>query len=106
MLLLKSIPKSMIAEVAIKTSFSRLKAAKVKPLIAPPVPSKPAVIPDNAPPETELTSVGFSTNFLNIKSRRLIEIRKMESAMDKYVLSINRVRYAPRITKATAGIPI
>lgn len=83
MLLLKSIPKSIMADVAIKTFFSRLKEARMRPLIAPPVPNNPAAMPERAPPETELANVGFKINFLKINSIKLIEIRKTERAIDK-----------------------
>lgn len=43
---------SIAAEVATKTSFGRLNAAKVKPRTAPPVPIIPAMPPEMAPAST------------------------------------------------------
>lgn len=50
MVLDKSTPKSMAAEVAIYMLFSKLNAVIVSPRMAPPVPKKPAKNPDKLPP--------------------------------------------------------
>ena len=56
MALLKSTPKSIKAEVAIKISFGNRNADKVIPRIAPPVPAIPAKNPDAIPPINRLVS--------------------------------------------------
>ncbi len=63
--LLKSTPKSINAEEAINMLFSKLKAAIVSPLTAPPVPKKPAKKPDKTPPATAslLPSLIFNLGF-------------------------------------------
>ena len=73
---LKSTPKSIIAEVAIKVLIFKLNAANVIPLIAPPVPIIPATNPDKTPPKTEFFLVGFITNVLNFKKVKLVIIKK------------------------------
>ncbi len=60
----------MAAEVPTKRFFSRLKAAKTIPLIAPPVPINPARNPANAPPEMLLVKVG-SILALGFTKRRI-----------------------------------
>ena len=52
--LLASTPKSMAAEVAIKTFFSNSNATRVSPRIAPPVPINPAKKPETVPPAIKL----------------------------------------------------
>ena len=53
----------MRAEVAKKESFSKLNAAKTNPLIAPPVPTKPAKKPEEMPPTIKFLSL--CSNFLS-----------------------------------------
>lgn len=95
-----------MADVAIKTSFSRLKAASVSPLIAPPVPKSPAVIPDNAPPLTELNTVGCNFRFLKIINTMLIARRKTEREISSNLLLQYLLKKEPKITNKTAGIPM
>lgn len=68
--------KSIAAEVAMKIFFSKLKAAIVIPLIAPPVPNKPAVKPESELPIKVLLEVGFTTNSFLIKNNKLNAIKK------------------------------
>lgn len=106
MLLLVSIPKSMMAEVAINISFSRLNAARVIPLIAPPVPNNPAKKPDITPPPMEFFRFGFNSKFFKINKVELNKIRKIESAISRYFVPMYFPNIAPTITKSIAGIPI
>ena len=62
----KSTPKSITADVAMKQFFSRLKAANVMPRIAPPVPKSPAAKPDKEPPAIELKNVGLRVRFFKL----------------------------------------
>ena len=98
--------KSIKADVAIKTLFSRLKEAIVRPLIAPPVPSKPAEKPDNAPPIREFFLFAAITNSLLYKNKALSEIRKTPRKISKYIEEMNLETKPPIITKSTEGIPI
>ena len=106
MLRLKSMPMSIMADVAIKISMSRLKAANVNPRIAPPVPKNPAVIPDKAPPLIELKNVGFSCIFLKRINAVLSTIKNIERQISSNLWLKNLLRNAPRITNKTAGIPM
>jgi len=58
-----------------KTSVFMLKAARVIPRMAPPVPTTPAIKPDNTPPLMELVMVGFISNLLNTRNVRLVAIK-------------------------------
>ena len=53
--------KSIKAEVAINTFFSKLKAAMVRPRMAPPVPNNPAEKPDKLPPTIAFFRLGLIT---------------------------------------------
>ena len=106
MLLLRSIPRSMTAEVAIKISLGRSNAANVNPLIAPPVPNNPAVIPDKVPPLNEFINVGFTDKCLKINNSKLIEIKNTDREICNNLVSKNLLKKAPIITKIMAGIPI
>ena len=96
----------MIADVAIKTSVLRLKAASVIPRIAPPVPNNPAVIPENIPPRIEFLTVGFTSNDLKERNEILIITRKQAKMNSKMVVSTYLLNLAPIMTNITAGIPI
>lgn len=105
MLLLKSIPKSIMAEVAIKTSVFKLNAASTIPLIAPPVPKSPAINPDKTPPEIELVIVGFIAKCLKIKKIRLVIIKKQARNISKVLVGMYLLKIPPSITNNMAGIP-
>ena len=75
--------KSMKAEVAIKTLFSRLNAAIVNPLIAPPVPRRPAENPDNIPPKTEFFLLGVTTRSFLYKKTELKTIKNNPRKISK-----------------------
>ena len=105
-LLLESIARSIIAEVAMKDSILRLYAARVIPLMAPPVPNNPATKPETIPPPIELDKVGLSARFLKISNSKLVTIRKNERAISRTFVSMTLLRNAPAITKITAGTPI
>ncbi len=98
--------KSIKAEVAIKMLFSRLKAAIVKPRIAPPVPRSPAEKPDKEPPITAFLLLAGTTSFLLIKKSKLNPTRKTPRMISRNVLSTHLVSSPPKITKITEGIPI
>ena len=71
MVLEKSIIKSMNADVAIKTLFSKLNAAMVSPLIAPPVPRRPADRPENDPPKIAFFLFGAITKLFLTRNNDL-----------------------------------
>ena len=71
MVLEKSIIKSINAEVAINTLFSKLNAAIVKPLMAPPVPNNPAENPEKEPPINAFLLFGAITILLFIRNNKL-----------------------------------
>ena len=76
MVLLKSTPKSIMAEVAINLFLSSLNAARVIPLMAPPVPNKPALNPEKVPPIMAFHEVGNIFKRLKNKNTKLKTIRK------------------------------
>ncbi len=90
MLLLKSTPKSIKAEVAIKVSIVNPNEVKVIPLIAPPVPIKPAISPEKIPPKTEFFIVGLSIICLKNKNVRLVIIKKQASIISN-ILELNKL---------------
>ncbi|MDA0984680.1 MAG: hypothetical protein O3C56_02610 [Bacteroidetes bacterium] len=79
----KSIIKSINADVAIKTLFSKLNEAIVKPRIAPLVPNRPAEKPEKEPPikafllfgakdsevKKNIIFILFIRNFLKIRQK-------------------------------------
>lgn len=65
----------MIAEVAMNLFLSSLKAAIVIPLIAPPVPSSPALKPDKVPPKIAFFILATTANLLKIKNNKLETIK-------------------------------
>ena len=69
--------KSIKAEVAIKALFSRLKAAMVKPRMAPPVPRSPAENPESEPPTIAFRALGLKTISLLIRKSKLKPTRKI-----------------------------
>lgn len=96
----------MNAEVAIKAFFSKLKAAIVKPLIAPPVPNSPAEKPDSAPPLIAFLLFAGITNSFLYRKRELKAIRKRASIISSITLSSILLRKPPKMTNTTEGIPI
>ena len=86
--LVESIKKSIKAEVAIKTLFSKLNAAIVNPLIAPPVPRSPAENPERAPPEIAFLLVGEIIKSFFKRKRRLKPTRNIPSIISKILLLI------------------
>jgi hypothetical protein len=90
--------KSITADVAIKTSVLRLNAARVIPLIAPPVPNIPAINPDKAPPIIEFVLVGASTIFLLIINTKLVATKNTPRQISRIFVSRNLLRYAPAMT--------
>ena len=73
----------MNAEVAMKTFFSKLNEAIVNPLIAPPVPNKPAENPEKAPPRMAFLLLGAIVNDLLIKNKRLNPTKKTSKKISK-----------------------
>jgi len=67
-----------------KTLFSKLKAAIVSPLIAPPVPKSPAEKPDKIPPVMAFLLFGFMIRFFFIKNSRLNPTKKTPRIISKY----------------------
>ena len=61
-------------------------------IIAPPVPNKPAVNPERAPPLIELTKVGFKTNFLKTSRIELILIKNIAKIISNNLLSNNLLK--------------
>lgn len=100
---LVSTPKSITAEVAIKTSVFKLNAAKVIPRIEPPVPMSSAINPENVPPSKEFKVVGLSDKFLISKNAKLITIKKIVSPISNFFyieilteISANHNKYQSR----------
>lgn len=106
MLLLASIPKSITADVAMNVSVVKLKAARVMPRMAPPVPSNPAIIPDKVPPNTEFKVVGFIFSVLKIKKTRLVTIKNTANNNSRVSGENVLLSKPPIITNSTAGIPM
>lgn len=79
----RSIIRSINAEVAIKTFLSRLKAAMVKPLIAPPVPNKPAENPEKEPPIIAFFLLAEITSLLLTKKNKLSPTKKKPKNISK-----------------------
>ena len=98
--------KSINAEVAMKTLFSKLKAAIVSPLIAPPVPNKPAENPEKEPPIIAFFLLGAMLNLLLIIKIRLKTTKNTPKNISKKSLLIIFDRKPPTITKTTEGIPM
>lgn len=96
----------MNAEVAMKTLFSRLKAAIVRPRMAPPVPSNPAENPENEPPIIAFLLFGKIIILLFIKKNKLNPTRNIPKKISKKYVSRNFETIPPIITKRTEGIPI
>lgn len=106
MVRVRSMKKSINAEVAIKTLFSRLKAAIVNPLIAPPVPRSPAENPERIPPLMAFLFVGEMIKFCLIRKSKLKPIKNMAKRISKIPPANILERRPPIMTKATDGIPI
>ncbi len=106
MLLLESINKSIVAEVVINTSMFKLKDAKTRPLIAPPVPTNPAINPDKVPPTIELKAVAFIVKFLNNKNIALMTIKKKARKSSSVFTGKNLLKKAPVTTVSIAGMPM
>ena len=75
------------------------------PLIAPPVPTTPAIKPEKTPPKIEFFIVGFMVVFLKIIKNKLVTIKKIANSISNSTVCKNLLIYAPIITKITAGIP-
>ena len=78
----------------------------VKPLMAPPVPNKPAEKPDKVPPTMALPLEGLNVKVFLMRKRRLNPTRKTPRNTSSQKLLTNLERYPPQITNATEGAPI
>lgn len=88
------------------TLFSMLKADIVNPLIAPPVPSKPAENPDNPPPIIEFLFVGLITNCFRMRKSKLSAIKKIPKMISSQILLAIFDNSPPTITNPTEGKPM
>ena len=88
------------------TLFSKLNAAIVNPLTAPPVPNNPAVNPDREPPIKEFFFVGLTSSFLRMRNKLLKRIKNIPRATSNHTLLKTLERYPPMITNITEGAPI
>ena len=89
-----------------KTLFSKLNAAIVNPLMAPPVPSRPAESPENDPPIIAFFVVGKTTIFFPIRKIRLNPTRKIPKMISNTSEFMTLDNNPPTITKMTDGIPM
>ncbi len=59
------------------------------PLIAPPVPTIPAINPEKTPPKIEFFIVGFMVVFLKIIKNKLVAIRKIANTISNMAVCKN-----------------
>ena len=88
------------------TLFSKLKAAMVKPLMAPPVPSNPAENPEKEPPIMAFLFVGDTTTSRLNRNNKLNPTKNIPKNISKMTLFKIFERNPPTITKTTDGIPM
>lgn len=88
------------------TLFSKLNAAIVKPLIAPPVPNNPAENPEKEPPIMAFLLFGEMVILLLIRKNRLSPTKNIPKNISKKTLFINFESNPPTMTNTTDGIPI
>ena len=78
----------------------------VNPLMAPPVPNKPAENPENAPPTSAFFLLGEKLTFLLIKKNKLKPTKNTPKIISKEALTTYLESKPPTITKTTAGAPM
>ena len=96
---------SIAAEVAMKTSLRRSNAANVIPRTAPPVPTNPAMPPDNAPPSTALRVVAASRQRGRNSIHPLSASRNTASVASSQRLGNHAVARPPSTANSTDGRP-
>ena len=96
---------SIAAEVAMKTSLRRSKAASVTPRTAPPVPTRPAMPPDSAPPSTALRVVAASRQRGLSSIHALKPSRNTASVASSHCVSTQALAMPPSTENTTDGTP-